>query len=84
LEKKKEIKELEEMIEIVLLRIPREIEARNFYMSAAKKTNSEMAKELFINLSQQEQGHEAELRRILKHLQGELHTIKTGHPENGH
>ena len=75
---KMKIKELQEMIEVVLLRIPREIEARMFYMSAAQKTTSPAAKELFITLSEQEQGHEAELRRILGQLQDELKTLKEG------
>jgi len=74
--KQKKIAELKEMIEVVLLRIPREIEARNFYLSAAQRTTSKTAKELFESLSEQERGHEAELRRVLGDLQRELREIK--------
>jgi len=70
------IKELREMIEVVLLRIPKEIEARNFYLSAAKKTTSPTGKELFGSLAEQEKGHEAELRRVLGELQAELAAMK--------
>ncbi|MBF0566619.1 MAG: rubrerythrin, partial [Nitrospirae bacterium] len=38
--KKPRIKALEEMIQIVLLAIPREISAREFYLSAVAKANS--------------------------------------------
>jgi rubrerythrin len=76
LQNKEKIKELQEMIEVVLIRIPKEIEAMNFYMSAAQKTTSPDAKELFVSLSIQEQGHEAELRRILQQLQDEFKALK--------
>ncbi len=75
MQKREKKKELEEMIEVVLLRIPKEIEARKFYKSAAEKTTSQAAKDLFFNLSDQEKGHEAELRRILKQLQEELQEL---------
>ena len=70
------IKELKEMIQVVLLRIPREIEAKEFYLVAAQKTSSEAAKDLFYSLAEQEQGHEAELRRVLKQLQHELKSLR--------
>jgi len=73
---KSKITELREMIEVVLLRIPKEIEARNFYLSAAQRTTSPTAKELFASLAEQEKGHEAELRRVLGELQAELKAIK--------
>lgn len=76
MDKKEKIKDLEEMIQVVLLRIPKEIEAKNFYLSAARRTKSEVARDLFNTLAQQEKGHEAELRRILKHLQTELQESK--------
>lgn len=70
------IKEIEEMIEVVLLAIPREISAREFYLSAAKKSNTEASRDLFLDLANQEKGHEAELRKILEHLQNELMEMK--------
>lgn len=74
--KKERIKELEQTIEVVLIRIPREIEARTFYTSAANRFSSPAAKELFKELALQEQGHEAELRRILQDLRAELSELK--------
>jgi len=70
------IKELEMMIEIVLISIPREIFAREFYLNSVKKFRSGPSKELFTDLAEQEKGHEAELRKILKRLRNELSTLK--------
>ncbi len=69
---KKMIKALEEMIQVVLIAIPREISAQEFYLSAAKKATSDNSRELFESLAVQEKGHEAELRRILNSLKTEL------------
>jgi rubrerythrin len=74
--KPEKIKALEEMIQIVLLRIPKEVEAMHFYMKAAEKSTSKEAKDLFVSLAQQEKGHEAELRRILGDLKSELEELK--------
>ena len=73
---KNRIKAVEEMIQVVLLAIPREISARHFYLSAAKKATSDESRELFEFLAQQEMGHEAELRRILKNLKNDLKNLK--------
>ncbi len=73
---KNRIKGVEEMIQVVLLAIPREISARNFYLNAAKKATSDDSRELFEFLAQQEMGHEAELRRILGNLKNELEGLK--------
>ena len=55
---KEKIRELEEMIEVVLLRIPREAEAMKYYISAAKRISSKTSKELFFCLAEEEAGHE--------------------------
>ena len=73
---KSKIKELEMMIEIVLISIPREISAREFYLNSTEKFRSGPAKELFSDLAEQEKGHEAELRKILKSLRDELSNLK--------
>ena len=73
---KQRIRELEEMIQVVLLAIPREISAREFYLQAAKKAVSDTSRDLFIDLAEQEKGHEAELRRILTELKDELKTVR--------
>ncbi|UOD35898.1 rubrerythrin [Deferribacteraceae bacterium V6Fe1] len=74
--KKEMIKALEEMIQVVLIRIPKEVEAMRFYQSAAEKSVTQASKELFLNLAQQEKGHEAELRRILEDLKRQLNELK--------
>ena len=73
--KKEKKKEINEIIEVVLLGIPKEIAASKFYKSAAQKTTSTKAKNLFNRLSEQERGHEAVLRKILNELQEELAEI---------
>ena len=73
---KSKIKELEDMIEIVLISIPREISAREFYLNSVKKFRDGPARELFSDLAEQELGHEAELRKILKRLKLELDELK--------
>jgi len=74
--KHEKIKALEEMIQIVLLRIPKEVEAMHFYTKAAEKSTTKDAKNLFLSLAQQEKGHEAELRRILNDLIVQLNEVK--------
>ena len=73
---KNSIKSLEEMIQVVLLAIPREIQAYEFYMSAAKKSPNDSSRELFICLAEQEKGHEASLKKILDELKTELNELK--------
>ncbi len=70
------IKSIEEMIQVVLLAIPREISAYQFYKNAAEKALSESSKSLFKTLALQEKGHEAELRKILNELKSELRELK--------
>jgi rubrerythrin len=64
--------ELEEMMQVVLLAIPREIAARELYLSAAKKTKNEAAKKMFLTLAEQEKGHEKWLREILLEMKGRI------------
>jgi len=73
---KTKIRELEDMIEIVLISIPREISAREFYLNSVQKFRDGFARELFTDLAEQELGHEAELRKILKRLKEELSELK--------
>jgi len=73
---KSKIREIEDMIEIVLISIPREISAREFYLNSVQKFREGPARELFTDLAEQELGHEAELRKILKRLKSELLDLK--------
>ncbi len=65
-------KSLKEMIEIITLAIPREIDARRSYMAAAEKAVSDRSRNLFFSLAEQEKGHEAVLRDLLRDLRREL------------
>jgi rubrerythrin len=76
-EVKVRVNAIEEMIQVVLLAIPREINAYEFYISAARKATSDSSRDLFVTLAQQEKGHEAELRKILGDLKTELSDLKT-------
>ncbi len=74
-DKKKRRKALEEMIEIITLSIPREIDSRALYMDAAKKAATEDSKNLFLTLAKQEKGHESMLRNILEVVKEELKAL---------
>lgn len=70
------VKELNEMIEAVLLAIPREVTAQEFYLNIAKRTSSEASKKMFHFLADQEKTHEIKLRCLLAELQNELKTLR--------
>ena len=74
--KKKRIKELEEMIEVVILSIPREIASQKYYQKALNKTSSETTRKFFKTFVKEEKGHEGNLKKILKDLQTELKQLK--------
>ena len=75
--KKKRIKELEDMIEVLLLAIPRESASQQFYQDAVDKAISETTRDFFLSLVEQEKSHEANLNKILNNLQKELKQLKT-------
>jgi len=75
-EKKKRIKELEEMIEVVLLSIPREIASQKYYQKALEKASSDTTIKFFKTFVEEEKRHEADLKKILKDLQTELKQLK--------
>jgi rubrerythrin len=74
--KKKRIKELEEMIEVVVLSIPREIASQKYYQKALEKASSDSTRKFFKSFVAEEKRHEANLRKILNDLQNELKTLK--------
>jgi rubrerythrin len=75
---KERIKALEEMIQVVLLAIPRENSACEFYLNAAEKAVTDSSREMSHTLADQEKGHEAELKKILDELKSELGKLKKG------
>ena len=74
--RKKRIKELKEMIEVLILAIPREIASQQFYQGAVDKASSETNRKFFLSLVEQEKSHEANLTKILNNLQMELKQLK--------
>jgi len=74
--KKKRVKELEEMIEVVLLSIPREIASQKYYQMAYDKASSDAARKFFQSLIDEEKRHEAKLKKVLNDLQTELKNLK--------
>ena len=74
--KKKRIKELEEMIEVIILSIPREIASQKYYQKAIEKASSETTMKFFKTFVEEEKKHEANLKKILKDLQTELKHLK--------
>jgi rubrerythrin len=63
------MKELQEIAEIISIAITREQASVKYYEKAYKKATTESAKEAFSLLVEQEKGHEARLR-------AQLHEIK--------
>lgn len=72
----KRAKELEEMIEILLLAIPKEVISQKFYQTAVAKATSDSTRVFFESLVKEERGHEMRLKRILNELQTELRELK--------
>ena len=73
---KSEIKQLENLIEIVMCSIPKERQAHNVFMNASKESKLEMARVLFETLAEQEEQHESRLRATLELLKQELDEAK--------
>lgn len=67
--------ELNQMVEIVTLAIPREVDTYNFYMNAARRSTGEQSRKLFEALAQQEKAHETLLRDLLEEIKRELKAL---------
>jgi len=81
---KSEIKQLENMIEVVMRCIPKERQAHDVYLHASKESRLEMAQILFETLANQEEQHESRLRTTLELLKQELDEAKgKGLPDIG-
>ena len=74
--KKRRIKELEEMIEIVILAIPRKIDSQKYYQKAIDKVSSDTIRELSKTFVMEGNCTEVNLRKILKDLKTELKQLK--------
>ena len=73
---KSEIKQIENMIEVVVRSIPKERQARDTFLAASREAKCEMARILFERLADQEEQHEAKLRASLEILKQEMDEAK--------
>jgi len=67
--------ELQQMIEVVTLAIPREMDTYQFYANAAERSTGQESRNLFESLAQQEKVHEALLRDLLEDLQNQIKAL---------
>lgn len=70
---KEKIRELKKKIEALVIAIPRELEAYEFYLDLAEKSADDApSKEMFMFLAKQELFHRDHLERIMNDLQIQL------------
>jgi rubrerythrin len=75
-ETRKKINELNEMIEFIVISIPREIASQKYYQKAAEKTSSQSTRKFFQHFVEEEKSHEAHLKKILNDLRNELKELR--------
>lgn len=69
---KKLINDIKSKIEALVIAIPKELAAYEFYVDLASKYEDQASREMFIFLSKQELAHKDALERILNDLQAKL------------
>ena len=69
---------LKAKIEAVIIAIPREVEAYEFYMELADNYEDEASKEMFKFLAKQEMAHKDMLERLLSDLESQLQDALNG------
>ena len=70
------IKALEEIIEILVLSIPREVYSQKHYHKAAQSVSTKAGQEFFRSLVEEEMRHEANLKAKLEEFRQELKELK--------
>ena len=80
--KPQSVDELKVMIEVVLLAIPKEVTAREFYRYASIKAKGSQSRQFFQSLAEEEQRHEQALRAMLTELQHMLSSLAGPSPES--
>ncbi len=66
------IKRLEKQIEAIVIAIPREEAANEYYLDLAELSDDEGQKEIYMYLAKQELKHKIKLEEILEKLEKEL------------
>jgi len=75
---RKLIKDLKAKIEAIVIAIPRELEAYEYYVDLAGKYEDQASREMFLFLAKQELAHKDALERILNDLQSKLEDAIAG------
>ena len=73
----KRIKELEKVIEVLIVAIPREEVAYEFYQDLARSTKHEGTRRMFGKVANQKLSHKGMLEMELKRLQQEIEKLKS-------
>ncbi|MDH5542625.1 MAG: manganese catalase family protein [Nitrospinota bacterium] len=68
----KEIRDIERKIEALVIAIPREVEAHEYYMELYEQYTDPVSKEMFLFLAKQEKSHQEQLERLLNSLEEQL------------
>lgn len=69
---KKLVKDLKTKIEALVIAIPRELDAYEYYIDLAERYDDQTSKEMFMFLAKQELYHKDMLERMLNELQQKL------------
>ena len=71
------VKELEKVIEVLIVAIPREEATIKFYQDLAKSTKHEGTRRMFIKVANQKLSHKGMLEMELKKIQREIDKLKS-------
>lgn len=80
---KEKIKELESKIEAIVIAIPREQAAYEFYLELQEQYEDQSSRDMFEYLAKQELQHKANLETILNRLEKELKETKEEKKKGG-
>jgi len=72
----REIRDLESKIEALIMAIPREEEAYEFYMGLHNEYEEDSPKDMFLFLANQERKHKESLEELLAKLEMKLSELK--------
>ena len=71
------IKEMEKVIEALIIAIPKEESSYNYYLELANSIEHEGSRRMFIKVANQELSHKGMLEMELKRLQQEIEKLKS-------
>ncbi len=74
---KERIKEMEKVVEVLIIAIPKEESSYKFYLELANSIEHEGSKRMLIKVANQERAHKGMLEMELKKLQHEIAGIKS-------